>query len=836
MECSQSNSYSSQRKKQSNHNYKFDDYGNLMADTIDDLVYDKYAQRNKDNRRNTKEMKSFCELFLRTVERNEQTKFNCIDTNINLEYNPNTKSFIQYERTPPKIQKINGKQVIITTESKSKTEDKFLDSFNEEGENSSEKMMNISYESNDNNIKNNNINLNPQIKFIVNMKNESESEYNKTEDEKINNFKEDNLMNMKSDITKETKDASNNENVFNSPPVYENNKKMGFFSGSMSAKSISNNFSNNNFSNRNYSSNNFRNSNYSNNQNYRNINFENNNTINKNYNNYDNINYYKNSFNKTNFQNNYEINNNKINNFERNNNLFNENYMNNNNNDNNNQYRKVMDMIKNTKEKKIFSPPITKTQTISEISKATNNDPYIDNNNIEINSINNDNNNYNYKILPVNSKATQIFIPSQQYKNNSLNIKKFKISQNSKNNNKLNPNFIPSVSIKPHLAGNIDKNLIIQLDVSLSEQILKNKPLNEICFISKNCINKNVQKKFYIEKEKNVNNKKILVSKVYDLKFKGDDDINNKYRKNIVNNYYFVTKQYIRAKDRNNIFEKRHLNFMKKSIDNYYNNFARNLSNDYNNINECSFSNNEDYFADDDNYDSDNNKFYDYFAAKNKLRKSKMKYYGYGNRLPQNIRIEIKNPFKNDIKKENKNNSDLENQKRNSNISIKKSQSCQKIIPKKNNESLKSIISDNNNQNKRKKLKPINSPNPGSYNIRNKENNRNNKWIKNREIIDAAKKERNKNKIDINNNNNNNKKQLEISKNKKNITISVKKINIKEDNEEETNRQNNNFNGVPFSKRKNIKQNIKDKKSSNESLKNYTNVIIEFPAIKSYFH
>ena len=282
---------------------------------------------------------------------------------------------------------------------------------------------------------------------------------------------------------------------------------------------------------------------------------------------------------------------------------------------------------------------------------------------------------------------------------------------------------------------------------------------------------------------------------------------------NSKNNFCRKNKDYNNLHNNYNYYNKNSLNPNYKKNNFYY---------FHNNINERSLSDNEDYFADDDNYDSEiSNKFYGYITAKNKLKKSKkINYYGYGNKFPGNIRIEIKSPSKNDIEKENKTN--LENLKRYSNISInRKSQSCQKIVPKNNNEDPNLIFNDNK-QNNRKKLIPINSP---SY-----------KWVRNREVIDAIKKGRNRSQIDLNNYYSNNKKLSESLKNKRNTVINVKKINIKKENEEEISNQQNNINNPSSSKRKYRNQSVKDKKSSSESLKNYTNVVIEFPAINSYFH
>ena len=106
-------------------NYKYDNYGNVMADSIEDLLYDKYMRKNKPKEEsNSKEIS----ISSSSTEKKEKDDDITVSKRINLQYN-DTKLIKNDSNSSKDILEL------INENKQSESDDKFLDSINEENEN-----------------------------------------------------------------------------------------------------------------------------------------------------------------------------------------------------------------------------------------------------------------------------------------------------------------------------------------------------------------------------------------------------------------------------------------------------------------------------------------------------------------------------------------------------------------------------------------------------------------------------------------------------------------------------------------------------------------------------
>ena len=106
-------------------NYKFDNYGNVMADSIEDLLYDKHLKRNKPKEEsNSKEIS----ISSSSTEKKEKDDDITVSKRINLQLN-DTKQVKNDTNSSKDILEL------INENKQSESDDKFLDSINEENEN-----------------------------------------------------------------------------------------------------------------------------------------------------------------------------------------------------------------------------------------------------------------------------------------------------------------------------------------------------------------------------------------------------------------------------------------------------------------------------------------------------------------------------------------------------------------------------------------------------------------------------------------------------------------------------------------------------------------------------
>ena len=205
MEYCNIDSFSEKQRKRrhNNNNYQFDNYGNIIPDSIEDLIDDKFTQRNEYLKNSNKEMKSF---YNQSCNSNKKKLMEIDSNKIQLQYKDEQKSKL------------------------SSNADQFLDSIVQEE--NSENNINISCESKNSNnflvhLEQNGVNK--IISFVVNVKESDDmKDLKDIQKENNNNLNENDIEKRKSDFTKETKDATNNDNYTISQIMNGKEKNMDF--------------------------------------------------------------------------------------------------------------------------------------------------------------------------------------------------------------------------------------------------------------------------------------------------------------------------------------------------------------------------------------------------------------------------------------------------------------------------------------------------------------------------------------------------------------------------------------------------------------------------------
>ena len=253
-------------------NYKFDNYGNVMADSIEDLLYDKYMRKNKPiEESNLKEIS----ISSSNTEKKEGDDDITVSKRINLQ-NSDIKLIKNNSKSSKDILEL------INENKQSESEDKFLDSINEENENDGKYNKSDEIKKNDekfiNTLEGNDIypikaekgdenknDLNKNFELILNVNNDNNDNINiKINDDNDNNklfsensneiSKESNNNNRGSESTKVNSKKSNMiqeikakkwiKNIrkihLNNSPLKTDSKNLKILQNNKSKKIISN--------------------------------------------------------------------------------------------------------------------------------------------------------------------------------------------------------------------------------------------------------------------------------------------------------------------------------------------------------------------------------------------------------------------------------------------------------------------------------------------------------------------------------------------------------------------------------------------------------------------
>ena len=218
MEKEDNNSISKISNKEKN--YKYDNYGNVMADSIEDLIYDKYMKKNKPiEENNSKEIS----ISSSNTERKEKDDDITVSKRINLQYND--KKLIKNDSS-------SSKDILelINENKQSESGDKFLDSINEESEiernnnnnksdeikNDDEKLINTMEENDDpkkEGKQDDKYDSNQKVELILNVNRDSNDNINANiNDNNDNNNNSDNNKSCKYNKNSDeiSKDSNNN--------------------------------------------------------------------------------------------------------------------------------------------------------------------------------------------------------------------------------------------------------------------------------------------------------------------------------------------------------------------------------------------------------------------------------------------------------------------------------------------------------------------------------------------------------------------------------------------------------------------------------------------------
>ena len=197
-------------------NYKFDNYGNIMADSIEDLLYDKYMKRNKPKEEsNSKEIS----ISSSSTEKKEKEDDITVSKRINLQLNDTKQGKNDSNSSKDILELINENK-------QSESDDKFLDSINEENENetnnnnkSNEKFINRK-EGNDiyplkaGREDENENGSNKNIKLILNVNKDGNDNINiKIDEDKNNNNKSIKYNENSDEISKESNNNRGSEST-----------------------------------------------------------------------------------------------------------------------------------------------------------------------------------------------------------------------------------------------------------------------------------------------------------------------------------------------------------------------------------------------------------------------------------------------------------------------------------------------------------------------------------------------------------------------------------------------------------------------------------------------
>ena len=209
--------------------YKFDNYGNVMADSIEDLLYDKYMIKKNKNIKGEKEShqsddNNSNEMSISSSMTKGKQKENddiTISKNINIKYNPDdNKKVIKSSSSSNNI--LN----LINEEKNSGTDDKFLES--NILENKKNEITEENGENENNTLEGNDIfpQINKNLEIIKN-KNENNDEIGNNEDGDVDGGKDKRIkiiMNVHKDekISIEKYDK-NNDNIYNNFKDNNNN-------------------------------------------------------------------------------------------------------------------------------------------------------------------------------------------------------------------------------------------------------------------------------------------------------------------------------------------------------------------------------------------------------------------------------------------------------------------------------------------------------------------------------------------------------------------------------------------------------------------------------------
>ena len=221
MENEENHSISNISNKENN--YKFDNYGNVMADSIEDLLYDKYLRRKIPKEKSLSKKVSKSSSSSKT-EKKEIEDDITVSNNINLQYN-DEKSIKKNSNSSKEILEL------INEDKKTENNDRFLDSINEETEN-------INYYNKNNDITENNEEFVNSLEKKDEYSKEGEKEGENEENNKIklilninkNNYDDNNRFYKYNENSDEISKESNNNNR-PSESTKVNSKKSKKFEG-----------------------------------------------------------------------------------------------------------------------------------------------------------------------------------------------------------------------------------------------------------------------------------------------------------------------------------------------------------------------------------------------------------------------------------------------------------------------------------------------------------------------------------------------------------------------------------------------------------------------------